>query len=178
MMGGERRSTEGEAATPGPPDAPGGHDRASVTEGWGVGGQAPGLPPGGVGTSVNALPQKFARPRLVGPDYDVRDPRLDELARMGLQRHWLNVAAAIGVDAFLVMWRVLDADQGLWRDPPGTGLLIFMRRYDSFLRYQRNRYIEGLAASGLSSEQIRKIVATNIGENISERHIDRLCKQG
>lgn len=108
----------------------------------------------------------------------MRDPRLDELARMGLQRHWLNVAEAIGVDAFLVMWRTLDAEPSLWMDPAGSGMRIRLRRYESFLRYQRNRHIEALYNLGLTTEQIRARVAENIGEVLSERHIDRLCKEG
>lgn len=173
MSGEEKRRTEGEVAAAGSPGGPGG-DACG-----GVGGRRPGprIPGGGGGYLGGCSTPKISRPRLVSSS-DVRDPRLDELARMGLQRHWLNVAEAIGVDAFLVMWRVLDAEQSLWRDPPGAGLLIRLRRYESYLRFQRNRYIEALHANGLTSEQIRGSVASNIGENLSERHIDRLCKEG
>lgn len=104
------------------------------------------------------------------------DPRLDELDRMGLQRCWLNVAAAIGVDAFLTMWRTLDADENLWRDADTSGMRIHLRRYESYLRFQRNRYIEELHAQGLSNEEIRARIASNIGEDLSPRHVERLRK--
>lgn len=169
MSGGVKRTTKPKAATAGPPGAAQVPVLASLPKGWGVGGPPPTLPAGGVGTSISAVPENFARRR---------DPRLDELARMGLQRHWLDVAAAIGVDAFLVTWRILDAEQSLWMDPAGSGLRIRLRRYESFLRFQRNRHIEALHALGLSAEEIRARVAESIGENLSERHIDRLRKQG
>ena len=38
-----------------------------------------------------------------------RDPRIDELRTMGLQARWIRIAEAIGVDAFLAMWRILDS---------------------------------------------------------------------
>lgn len=165
---------KGKAATAGPPAAAGGLPRRDPQ---GVGGRqlTPASPAGGGGYLDICSTRKF--PRLVTAA-DVRDPRLDELERMGLQRHWLNVAEAIGVDAFLVMWRTLDAEPSLWMDPPGSGMRIRLRRYESFLRYQRNRHIEALYALGLTSEEIRARIAENIGEILSERHIDRLCKQG
>lgn len=38
------------------------------------------------------------------------DPRLNEMREMGLQSVWIEVAEAIGVDAFLKMWWELDVD--------------------------------------------------------------------
>ena len=172
----EKRTTTGQTTRSAATDPPGA--ACPVSQG-GVGGrqaiQAP--PPGGGGYPDICRTTKF--PRLATNfGAHLRDPRLDELVRMGLQHHWLNVAEAIGVDAFLVMWRTLDAEDGLQRDPPGAGLLLRLRRYESYQRFQRNRFIESLHADGLSSEQIRQRVASTIGEELSERHIDRLRKQG
>lgn len=171
MGGHEKRSGGDEAATLGPPAAAGGHADQ------GVGGRhdAPGTPPQGGGYQGICTPRKF--PRLADPP-GVRDPRLDDLDRMGMPAHWIKVAEAIGVDAFLTMWRVLDSEPSLWDDIPGSPMHIRLRRYESYLRYQRNRLIETLSDRGFSIEQIRRYVSLNLCEEISKRHIERLSKRG
>jgi hypothetical protein len=103
-----------------------------------------------------------------------RDPRLSELYSMGLHGMWLEVAETIGVDNFLAMWRILDAHPSNYED---NGMkLIPLRRYSSFLRYQRNRYVEALFASGLTPGEIKERLSKQLGEIISIRHISRLRK--
>lgn len=102
-----------------------------------------------------------------------RDPRLDELQRIGLKRVWLDVAEEIGVDAFLAMWRILDADDSS-RHKEGF-LQIHLKLYRSFLRYQRNRYIEALAGQGYKPVEIQKSLARQLREPVSLRHISRLA---
>lgn len=102
------------------------------------------------------------------------DPRLDELRRMGLPRVWLRVAEAIGIDAFLTTWRILDADPSTWHNE--TILRIRLRPYRSYLRYQRNRYIEALTAQGLKPDEIQRRLQRQLGETVSHRHITRLGK--
>ncbi|MBI3140988.1 MAG: hypothetical protein HYZ19_03890 [Rhodocyclales bacterium] len=106
------------------------------------------------------------------PKHDGRDPRLDELRRMGLQRVWIDVAEAIGIDAFLTMWRVLDADPMSWHND--TILRLRLRPYHSYLRFQRNRYIEALAAQGLRPDEIQVRLQRQLCESVSVRHIQRL----
>ena len=100
------------------------------------------------------------------------DPRLNELEQMGLQAVWLNVAAEIGVDAFLTMWRVVDGDPAS-HNKEGF-IQISLKNYRSYLRYQRNRYIESLAAQGLKPLDIRRYVARHFRESVSYRHISRI----
>jgi len=102
-----------------------------------------------------------------------RDPRLNELQRIGLKRVWLDVAAEIGVDAFLAMWRILDADESS-RHKEGF-LQIHLKLYRSFLRYQRNRYIEALAAQGYKPIEIQHSLTRQLREPVSLRHISRLA---
>ena len=104
-----------------------------------------------------------------------RDPRFDELQQMGLQRVWLDVAAEIGVDALLKLWRILDADQGSIGDD--GRLLVPLRSYSTFLRFQRNRYIETLNALGKSPREIRDLLKSQLCEMISIRHISRLIQK-
>lgn len=102
-----------------------------------------------------------------------RDPRLDELYTMGLPRINLQVAEAIGFDAFMKLWRILDADESIHKDR----MIEFpIRPYRSYLRFQRNRYIETLAALGVPSSVIREMLKRQLGEEISERHIFNLSK--
>lgn len=104
-----------------------------------------------------------------------RDPRLDELREMGLQRVWLDVAEEVGVDAMLKTWRILDrahasaGDEGRFMVP--------MRSYGSYLRFQRNRYIEALDALGLKPKEIRDKLSKQLCEQISIRHISRILKR-
>lgn len=104
-----------------------------------------------------------------GPD---RDPRLDELRSMGLPSVWLRISAVIGVDAFLATWRILDAEPA-FRSDDGD-LDIRMRSFRSYLRYQRNRYIEALCGAGLSAKEIQEAVHCHLCERISIRHISRI----
>lgn len=102
-----------------------------------------------------------------------RDPRLAELREMGLRRVWLNIAEEVGVDALLKIWRILE------RDPSGTdkeGRLV-VPSYSSFLRYQRNRYIEALSAGGMKPREIQEKLKAQLCEQISIRHISRLVTQ-
>jgi len=104
-----------------------------------------------------------------------RDPRLDELSQMGLQRVWLVIAERIGVDNMLAMWRILDSDQSSIGDD--GRLLVPIRSYSTFLRYQRNRYIESLDSMGLKPIEIQKKLKDQLCEQISIRHISRLIQQ-
>lgn len=104
-----------------------------------------------------------------------RDPRLDELREMGLQRVWLDVAEEIGVDALLKMWRILDRDQASIGDD--GRILVPIRSYSTFLRYQRNRYIESLSNMGMKAKQIREKLKEQLCENISIRRLNRLTQQ-
>lgn len=103
------------------------------------------------------------------------DPRLDELRRIGLQRVWIEVAQRIGVDAFLEVWRVLDADPSSYT---GGRLVVPLRLYRSYLRFQRNRYIEALSARGLSPREIQRRVQQQLCESVSLRNIHRIGKRG
>lgn len=105
-----------------------------------------------------------------------RDPRIEEFRQMGLQRVWLDVAEEIGADAMLKVWRILDranahgGDEGRFMVP--------MRSYGSFLRFQRNRYIEALDSQGVKPKEIRERLNKQLCEQISIRHISRILKRG
>ncbi len=103
-----------------------------------------------------------------------RDPRLDDLQRMGLPRVWMLVAEAIGADAFLATWRILDSDPSSWHNE--TILRVRLRPYRSYLRYQRNRFIEALVSQGLKPDEIKRRLRMQLGEDVSDRHILRLAK--
>lgn len=155
----------------------GGIDQAQVgDEGLqqGVGGrQADPPPPAGGGGYQDTCGFFKFRPAAAPKK---RDPRLDELAAMGMPRTWLQVAEAIGFDAFLQMWRILDADETL-RDGKENMVQAYIRPYRSYLRFQRNRYIETLAALKVPCSTIREMLKRQLGEEISERHIFNLANK-
>jgi hypothetical protein len=101
-----------------------------------------------------------------------RDPRLDELRAMGLPAGQLRIAEAIGHDAFITLWRVADGEASFHTDK--GDLELRLRPYRSYLRFQRNRYIETLHAQGKTLDEIRKLVLEHLCEPISARHIRRL----
>lgn len=104
-----------------------------------------------------------------------RDPRLDELEKVGLPRLWLSMAERVGFDAFLDVWRMLSADRSRERDEGGLRMPK-LRDFDSYLRYQRNRYIEALARQGMEPADIRKMVERNLGEHLDDSHVERLVR--
>lgn len=142
-----------------------------------------GVRAGGVGARQGGLPTSPGGGGYLGTCIDPnsgqnvrfeknRDSRLDELAAMGLPAIWLRVATLLGFDAFLAMWRVLDSDPSLRGD---DGLLqIKMRSYRSYLRFQRNRYIEALSRQGKTTAEIQERVKMDLLERISRRHILRI----
>lgn len=140
----------------------------------GVGGRQanPSPPPGGGGYLAICTVLNF---RPAGDPKKI-DPRLDELKKMGLQHSWVRVAEEIGFDAFLSVWRILDADPSSYGG--GGRLEIPLRAYSSYLRYQRNRYIETLSEMGCDAKEIRERLKDQLRERISLRHISRIQKRG
>ncbi|UGA37565.1 hypothetical protein JOS77_26940 [Chromobacterium haemolyticum] len=90
-----------------------------------------------------------------------RDPRLDDLRRMGMHHSWQRVAEEIGMDAFLAMWRILDAEEQ-WHHSAG-GMEVRLRRYRSYEQYQRDAYILQLAESGETNQHNTRAAARGDG---------------
>lgn len=102
---------------------------------------------------------------------------LDELDAMGLSRVMLQVAHAIGFDSFMTMWRILDgAHEAIAEND--SGIYIRLQRLSAYRRYQRNRFIEAMAAMGLPHAEISHLVKRELGEKVSDRHIWRLMSGG
>lgn len=104
------------------------------------------------------------------------DPRLTELKKIGLRQGWIRVAEEIGFDAFLRVWRILDADPESYSSR--GRLEIPLREYSTYLRFQRNRYIETLSDMGLDATNIRERLKDQLREKMSLRHISRIQKRG
>lgn len=108
------------------------------------------------------------------------DPRLAELAQMGLADYWLQVADYLGFDAFLGMWRILDANRNsipASNRSGGNSMAPTLRTYSNYLRFQKNRFVETLAAQGVEPKEIQKRVASQLCETISLVHIRRLTQK-
>lgn len=98
---------------------------------------------------------------------------MNELRGMGLPAVWLEIARQIGVDAFLAMWRLLDRARPEWSDRLGV-IEVQLRPYQSYLRFQRNRYIETLHEQGRTPAEIHEALQATLGEVVSARHISRI----
>ena len=105
------------------------------------------------------------------------DAKFRELADMGLPQVWLDVARDIGYDAFMRLWRSLDAAVEL-RSESESMIEVQLRRFSSFQRYQRNRFVETLVNMGLSTPEIQTRVKVELGEELSVRHLVRLAARG
>lgn len=108
------------------------------------------------------------------------DPRLRELAAMGIAGYWMQVAEYIGVDAFLAMWRILDANRDNMpaaKCGGGSSLAPTLRTYSSYLRFQKNRFVETLAAQGVAPIEIKKRVEHQLNDTISMGHLYRITQK-
>lgn len=104
------------------------------------------------------------------------EAKIRELAAMGLPEVWLAVAREIGYDRFMAVWRILDAAIEL-RSDSDSMIEVQLRRFSSFRRYQRNRFIEALASLGATDKEIRGRVKRELGEDLSLSHIYRLASR-
>jgi hypothetical protein len=102
------------------------------------------------------------------------EAKIRELESMGMPGVWLNVAREIGYDRFMAMWRILDRSVQL-RSESESMIEVQLRRLSSFHRFQRNRFIESLVASGFGDKAIREMVRAQLGEKLSLSHISRLA---
>ncbi|WP_158300755.1 hypothetical protein [Chromobacterium sp. ATCC 53434] len=116
---------------------------------------------------MSKLPDEAKRNR-------VRDPRLDELRAMGMHHCWQKVATEIGMDAFLVMWRILDAEEQ-WHHSKG-GLEITLRRYRSYRMFQRNAYIKQLASMGCDAKTIALRLEWAFDERLEKSRVVQIIK--
>lgn len=109
------------------------------------------------------------------------DPReaalLSELDAMGLSRVMLQIAQTIGFDNFMAMWEILDGSYEAMADND-SGIYIRLQRLSAYKRFQRNRFIEAMAAMGMSQPEISRSVTRDLGEKVSNRHIWRLMAGG
>ena len=107
--------------------------------------------------------------------------KIRELMDMGLPSVWIRVAESIGYDNFLQLWRILDTAAELReirRSENESMIEVQLRRYTSFKRYQRNRFIEALASNGLPNAAIQHAVKQHLGEKLDRSHIRRLAARG
>lgn len=114
---------------------------------------------------------------LVSPAFDERRATMDELRAMGMLAVWLDVAEIVGPAAFLRVWERLDREYGFQEAGAGEPLRLRLRRFSSYLRYQRNRYIESLASMGLSAPEIQRRIQADLGESVGHSHISRIAQQ-
>jgi hypothetical protein len=93
---------------------------------------------------------------------------------MGLPGVWLEIARAIGYEHFMAMWRILDRSIAM-RSESESMIEVQLRRIASYHRFQRNRFIEALAATGMHDREIRDALQHQLGEKLSLSHISRLA---
>ena len=104
-----------------------------------------------------------------------RDPRLDELRLMGIHHTWQKVADAIGMDNFLAMWRILDAEPQFQCER--SGLRMKLRSYKSYKRFQRDKLIVAHSEKGLSLRFILKRTNESLCENLAENNLSSVIKK-
>lgn len=111
----------------------------------------------------------------------LEEAKIREFSEMGLPAFWIRVAEAIGHDKFLIFWRMAEAAaelSELRRSENESMIELSLRRYASYKRYQRNRWIEALASNHLPTAVIQQAVKQRLGENLDLSHIRRLAKRG
>ncbi len=113
--------------------------------------------------------------KIDGTPFDDQDPRLAELRSMGLAAVHMRAAELLGFDLFDKLWRIYDSEPSCRTD--SGDLRIRMRPYSSWLRFQRNRFMEALADEGLSAVEIQARIELELREKLSERHISRIVNK-
>jgi hypothetical protein len=112
---------------------------------------------------------------------EIERAKIRELEDMGMAQVWVNIARQIGYDNFITLWRLLDAaaERREMRLSENESMIeVNLRRFASFRRYQRNRFIETLALMGLPNGEIQAAVRGQLGENLTRNHIVRLARRG
>ena len=107
--------------------------------------------------------------------------KIRECSEMGLPAFWIRVAKALGHEKFLIFWRMADTAaefNEIRRSENESMIELQLRRFSSYRRYQRNRYIETLAAKGLPNAVIQQTIKQQLGEELDRSHIRRLAKSG
>ncbi|WP_159672407.1 hypothetical protein [Andreprevotia sp. IGB-42] len=92
-----------------------------------------------------------------------------------MQPIWLQIAARIGVDAFLELWRTLDQCEELPRADNGM-VFVKMRSYKSWIRAERDRYITALDQAGNTPAEIQRALRSNMRTELTIDHIKRVVK--
>lgn len=101
-----------------------------------------------------------------------RDPRIEELRRVGIGRVWIRVAEAVGFEDFLRVWHVLASDTSV-QDERSRVLVPSPTRYQL---YQRNQLIKTLAGAGAELEAICERVRRELGETLTPKRVKRLLR--
>jgi hypothetical protein len=138
-----------------------------------VGARQAALPPAGPGggylSSCNASGFDFG----AAPAGTRRDPRIEELRRMGLRITWVQVAERIGFEAFVDAWQVLAANVDLL-DDRGR---ITVPKFSTYHAFQRNQVIRSLAATGASAREIRDELANVHKLRVSTKSITAVLRK-
>ena len=105
--------------------------------------------------------------------------KIRELETMGLPQVWLDIARSVGYDAFVEMWRRMDAaaESGPFKRIDGGMIEMQLRGFHGFKRYQRNRFVGARAMRGMNVDQIRDEVRTKLGERLTPNHTYRLTSR-
>lgn len=104
---------------------------------------------------------------------EVKDSQIEELRAIGLPRVWLNIADSIGAEHFVTMWRVLCQQV----DFDGDAQRVYVPRFSTYLRYQRNRVILALCSEGKDVRTIQTELKSATGWSVTKSYIYRIIKQ-
>ena len=153
----------------GPPGA--GHPSHQAAQPPPLGGRQPSPPPpprgGGYQDSCSS-----AQLAVGAPARAARDPRIEELRRVGIGRVWIKVAEAVGFEPFLLVWQTLASDTSVL-DERSRVLVPSPTRYQL---HQRNLLIKTLAQEGVGVEEICERVNRALGERLSAKRVKRLLR--
>jgi len=105
------------------------------------------------------------------------DPRLRELAEIGLGERWMRIAHTIGYDAFVAMWRILAVEHLHCEKPTYSRVRVWVPSYPRLLRQQRDKYIRERAGINPDLKQIQADIEKNLGESLSLTHIQRVINR-
>jgi len=95
------------------------------------------------------------------------DPRIKALHDMYVGEEWIQFAEIVGYESFMVLWMKFGEEN--------NSKCLYVPTLSKYVRYQRNLLILKLFDEGYRSNQIKKHIKRELCEDISIRHIDRIC---
>lgn len=96
------------------------------------------------------------------------DPRMAELRLLKLPESWITIAEKIGIDNFLLVWKLLDEESEEHKT--------YIPAFSKYIKLQRDLTIKQLSREGHNVVEIKDILKKKMNINIERSQIYRTIR--